>query len=489
LGALAEALWHVYSVWPFTTDDAYITLRYSKNLAEGAGLTFNPGEPPVEGYSNFSFVLLGAASLWLHRDPVLVLKALDVLSLCATLLLVYLLGRRHLPALLAAVPVWFLAMYKGTSWWTVSGLETTFAQLLFTIAVFNLDTLLANNNGASSRLRLGILGIALLGLALTRPEGSPLSVLVLVILACSWLGASWRGLPQTRRFARELGWFAALLLTGLALYHGFRFIHFHRLLPNTVRCKAAYDGDPLTLQRELWQAFAPCLVLASVALLRKRSLRVVALVSPLLMEGVLFLGVDPIIGHFSRHFLPVMPGVLVAATIGLSELGHFLVPWRYLGTAATALAAWLIAPASDLNALRVDANAYAARQRLRGELARWIDLHLPDGAHVVLGDCGLIPYRSSRKFIDVYCLNSLQAAAALERHAPREFSTYALATRPEAIIIHSESALQLSPRSYRGVFPALVGDPRFASSYTLSTKFIGDSVACYWVFLRKDLQL
>src|SRR5688500_1706387 len=39
------------------SDDAYISYRYARNLADGAGLTFNPGER-VEGYSNLLYVLL-----------------------------------------------------------------------------------------------------------------------------------------------------------------------------------------------------------------------------------------------------------------------------------------------------------------------------------------------------------------------------------------------------------------------------------------------
>lgn len=45
LGYLAHVTW-------FLTDDAFISFRYARNLLEGHGLVFNPGEY-VEGYSNF----------------------------------------------------------------------------------------------------------------------------------------------------------------------------------------------------------------------------------------------------------------------------------------------------------------------------------------------------------------------------------------------------------------------------------------------------
>jgi hypothetical protein len=36
-------------VYRFLCDDAYISFRYAHHLATGRGLTFNPGDPPVEG--------------------------------------------------------------------------------------------------------------------------------------------------------------------------------------------------------------------------------------------------------------------------------------------------------------------------------------------------------------------------------------------------------------------------------------------------------
>jgi hypothetical protein len=45
----------------YTVDDAYISLRSARHLAEGAGLVWNLGEsPPVEGSSNFLRVVLMA---------------------------------------------------------------------------------------------------------------------------------------------------------------------------------------------------------------------------------------------------------------------------------------------------------------------------------------------------------------------------------------------------------------------------------------------
>jgi arabinofuranosyltransferase len=44
--------------WLF--DDSYIAFRFSGNWASGNGLTWNPGEDPVEGFTSFAWVLIGA---------------------------------------------------------------------------------------------------------------------------------------------------------------------------------------------------------------------------------------------------------------------------------------------------------------------------------------------------------------------------------------------------------------------------------------------
>ncbi len=47
--------------YQFLTDDAYISFRYARNLADGHGLVFNPGFERVEGYTNLLWVLILAA--------------------------------------------------------------------------------------------------------------------------------------------------------------------------------------------------------------------------------------------------------------------------------------------------------------------------------------------------------------------------------------------------------------------------------------------
>ncbi|MBC8330487.1 MAG: hypothetical protein H8E28_00750, partial [Anaerolineae bacterium] len=52
-------------------DDAMISMRYAKNLAQGYGAVWNPGEAPVEGYTNPLWVLWMA---FFHLLPISMAK-------------------------------------------------------------------------------------------------------------------------------------------------------------------------------------------------------------------------------------------------------------------------------------------------------------------------------------------------------------------------------------------------------------------------------
>src|SRR5262245_15180176 len=92
--------------YSFLTDDAYISFRYARNLADGHGLVFNPGGERVEGYSNFLWVLILAA---FDRAGIPPERAANPLSLIAT-------------AGLWWVVVRFLARHRSrgsSEWWLV----------------------------------------------------------------------------------------------------------------------------------------------------------------------------------------------------------------------------------------------------------------------------------------------------------------------------------------------------------------------------------
>lgn len=74
--------------YPITNEDAWISFKYARNLADGYGLVSNPEDNHQEGYSNLSLVLLLAASKALFNiDIVHAAKGIGLLSLLGLLLL------------------------------------------------------------------------------------------------------------------------------------------------------------------------------------------------------------------------------------------------------------------------------------------------------------------------------------------------------------------------------------------------------------------
>ena len=117
---------HVHS-YAFVTDDAYISFRYARNWAEGRGVVFNPGDAPVEGYTNFLWVAWLALWMRLGLAPEPVAMASSVLATFALWGGVAWFGRRILPA---PQRRWFvvapllLALNRSFCVWASGGLET-----------------------------------------------------------------------------------------------------------------------------------------------------------------------------------------------------------------------------------------------------------------------------------------------------------------------------------------------------------------------------
>ena len=223
LGWLASVSW-------FLTDDAFISFRYVRNLLDGHGLVFNPGEY-VEGYTNFLWVL-ELAAIWrlFGIRPEHVAQWLSVGYTVGTLAVLLwwvarmpFLRHRGLIAWLA------LGLICGSAtfavWTSGGGLETRQFTFFTLVAVALLSVFGAN--------RWGLLAasLSLAAAALTRPEG-------LLVAACcvGWfVGHRWFT-------ARQLDWRGTLALAGpfVVLIGGHflaRYRYYGEWLPNTYYAK------------------------------------------------------------------------------------------------------------------------------------------------------------------------------------------------------------------------------------------------------------
>jgi hypothetical protein len=483
----------VVAGWRFTTDDAYISLRYAEHLAGGHGLVWNVGESiPVEGYSNFLFVLLGALALRWGLPAMTVLKTIGTVALGAACVALYGLGRRALGRVGALIGVLLLVSYPGVTYWAVSGMETTVFLALVLTAVWTFgrgwDAISNDREGVSRAGRWMTVtgGLVFLG-ALTRPEGPVVGIVLLVVLGI----ALWRGwLPRRRVLAAAaaLGLAAAV---PFAAYEAWRWIYFHRLLPNSVLCKIGLDRSA-ALVHDFVGVTWPLWIAAAAPPWRRPSPTDLA---AWLLGAFFVVGLwraDPMIGQWNRHFLAAGALLLVPAVTGVLRWTESMWPGvpRWRAELSLALLVLVLAVAAAPGTVRrsaAAANDYHRREEARRHLALWLNTRLKPGESYVIGDAGLVPFLCGNRVIDAYCLNCGEMTRPPIDGSPQRFVTWMLNEKPAMIVVLSGSARVLKPHVYRGVFPRLVAHPEFSAGYL--PRFVagapGDPFQ-YWVFERRD---
>lgn len=171
----------LYGNW--LIDDAAITFAYARSFAEGLGPVVQPGAPPVEGYSNPTWLLLlvlgkfvglfDSGALFGIPDYVLFPKALALLCCAGVLTLSYVAARRVFPRLAWVVPLAAgaaLAAIPSFVIWTFSGLENPLYALLLVGQAVLLFRAVLDDRLLTTKVALTAGALAALA-ALTRPEG------------------------------------------------------------------------------------------------------------------------------------------------------------------------------------------------------------------------------------------------------------------------------------------------------------------------------
>jgi hypothetical protein len=117
---------HAWYLW-CPAEDAFISLRFAQNLAAGHGFTWNVGAPPVEGYTNFLWVVLCAGAIKLGLNALFFAQVIGLASGIGLILLTYRAGRELLgwPEPVALVPALLLACAGPLATWATSGMEMT----------------------------------------------------------------------------------------------------------------------------------------------------------------------------------------------------------------------------------------------------------------------------------------------------------------------------------------------------------------------------
>lgn len=307
----------------FLIDDAFISFRYGRNWAETGTPAYNPGSaPPVEGYSNFLWVLALRVMAQVGLELESASRVLSVLCGAATVVLVhrFLLATLGLGALAAALGAIALAAFPPFAVWCTGGLESAaFGLALFASFALLLDR---GEGGRGERDRRAGVTAGLCGLcvALLRVEGLLWS---LGLAVCA--GVAGAGGPG--RLRRRLGPYLALVLVGFGAFLLWRRATYGEWMANTVLAKAGMSGEVLgrglrTTASYLVLFVSPVIALVALPLTARGERRGAALGCAAVVAA--FLVYDTLVGGdwmpFFRFLAPATPFLAVLLALLFQRL-------------------------------------------------------------------------------------------------------------------------------------------------------------------------
>ena len=394
-------------------DDAYISLRYARNLSQGEGLVFNPGGELVEGFSSPLHVLLMGAAITLGAPPLQVSQFSSILGAILCVVVVAWWGQRRLGFWWGTFAALAVALNPSVGTWARGGLESTLFMALVVMALI-----------AAAEERWKTMAVFAGLLALTRPEGLlywlPLFLYTLYVLRRDYRAI---GIPVLLTLGTYLPWFI------------FRVLYFHDILPNTYYAKmdgvrAAQTRRGLAYVGELLgrsEILIP-MVLIGVALLaigfRQRSQASRSWGWPPVAAGLasasvvfaLLAGGDHM-NHF-RFLLPMIPLVMLLGAWAVSRLVA-MVPHRPMRNALAAVLALVFLSQPIRIASHDLRHPYLPLDRPIGlveplddrNIPRFFKLGielkkmLPSDAVIAVIPAGAVPYASELTTIDMLGLN------------------------------------------------------------------------------------
>ena len=292
--AVCSALFAAHSWWlACVAEDSYISFRFARHLAAGHGFRWNPGEPPVEGFTNLLWVLLGTVVELLGLD---VVRALQLAGVAAGIGVLWLADRfaarvLGLAGAARAVPALLLAAgYGAARYW---------------------------QDGGGRPLALAWTAAALA--ALTRPEG----VLVAGVAGLASLA---------RRDGRYRGWLAVELFAGfLVALTLARLVYFGAPLPNTFYAKTG-GGLLQALRGAVYSGFfafhylvplAPLLIVGLIGRRtesRRETILVAALAAWCLGWTLYVVTVGGDYMAMYRFFVPVVPALALLVGVAAARV-------------------------------------------------------------------------------------------------------------------------------------------------------------------------
>jgi arabinofuranosyltransferase len=463
-------------------EDAAMLMRYSKHLAEGRGIVWNIGEAPLDGATDFLFMVLLAG---LKRAGLSLEAGVRILGVGAhvlTVLLIYA-AIRHLHGIsrrLAALSAAYLALGPGLGL-VACGFGTPVFVLLVALS-WCLANRLARGEGAARPAAL--FSVSCLVMGLIRPEGVFLAIFMLIGVVL------WRGFRDSRSITAI---FAAVFVVLGGAYFCWRWSYFGHPLPNPYYMKGGHTLHFWSLEASIENVVVLCLPFIPAFILGLRSPKgrretLFALIPVLGFTGlwILISGDMNVLRRFQYPVLPIVlmswPGMIsgLCGELGLRAPDELARP--HLRTMrAVALAAGLAVLAHAM----IASPLWKSRVLRDGkhDVAELLRPFGGRGYTLVTTEAGLLPLYSEWRSIDAWGLNDRWIA----RHGAISES-YLEAAHPELIMFH-EFFSPLVPPAGSGRWYAMVMTlKKYAEThdYRLVAAFGVTPYDTHYYYVRRD---
>lgn len=444
--------WQIAGVPGFPLDDSWIHLHFARNLAAGAGFSYNPGTPVAGSTAPLWTLLLGVGAA--VASPTLAMaKAIGIVATLGAALVTrraaLAWGARHDVALCASIALLWMG---PVVWGALSGMEVSLAALLVAAALLAHahDRPLASAACAALAVlarpeALLLVPFLVAARPMTISRVARFAVVTMIVVAPAILFSLWTaGTPYPAPAAAKVegglvGWLGG--------------VHEPAAVTFVTRPVAFFTEWIVWLATIHWLlpvALVPALILTwryagralgSVALALVVHPLGMALLAP--YRGPAFQE-----GRYSIHLLPLAVVVVSVALGARDRTGSFgagtdapphasaaPAPRRYVWLAPVSFVVWLVLAAT---ALVPAATRYGwAVQNINAmqvHLGHWVDAQLPKSARIALNDIGAIAFFSRREVIDLMGLVTPQIIP-YRRRGESGVMDFVSETCPEYVII------------------------------------------------------
>jgi len=371
-------------------DDAMISMRYARNISDGYGIVWNPGEEPVEGFSNLGWTIIMATIHLLELPEAkisLTIMLLGVAILLANLLVIKQLTKKLFPEYKFApvIAIVLVGFYFPIVFWTLRGMEIG----LISLVISSTFLLILKQNRWSTLL--GFLGPII-----------RFDIFAQLIL----LGYLYK---KYKLIASIIG--SALILTL------FRIIHFGMSFPLTYYLKVegvsiytrVMVGLTVFLQNAIDDIWLPIVFIIIGWILGARLKTTIYLVALFVIQVAysIYVGGDyaeQLVGGSNRFIAQGVPYLMIAAAVGMEEIADRFSLWiHHKRLIVSLLVAITLIATSGNEWLRYGFyNApMLASDIERTEKALNIRSKTSEDAIVAAHAVGQIGYFSNRKIIDL----------------------------------------------------------------------------------------